>query len=70
MSAVVENKTVTSIKFSFRSEFSKNIRSYNMAVTAAMNKNLSQALRDAHATIDNLNRSQQHTYKSMCKVST
>ncbi|KAF6023756.1 hypothetical protein EB796_017930 [Bugula neritina] len=38
-----------------------------MAVTATMNRNLSQALRDSQTTIESLNRSQQATYKTMCK---
>lgn len=66
--ATADLKSITSVKFYSRSEFSKNIKSYNMAVTAVMNRNLSQALRDAHTTIDSLNRSQQSTYKTMCKV--
>lgn len=51
-----------------RSEFSKNIRTYNLAVNTSMKRHLSQSLRDAHAKIDGLNRSQQTTYKTMCKV--
>ncbi|XP_067951154.1 serine-rich adhesin for platelets-like isoform X1 [Watersipora subatra] len=51
-----------------KSEFSKNIKSYNTAINASMNRHLAQALRDAHATIETLNRSQQSTYKTMCKI--
>ena len=57
------------LKLGCRSEFSKNIRTYNMAVNASMNRHLSQSLRDVHSNIEYLNRSQQATYKTMCKVS-
>ena len=57
------------LKLGCRSEFSKNIRTYNMAVYASMNRHLSQSLRDVHSNIEYLNRSQQATYKTMCKVS-
>jgi len=54
--------------FFSRSEFSRNIRTYNLSVTCNMNRSLSQAHRDVLATVEGLNRSQQETYKVMCKV--
>lgn len=69
---ITNNKSVgglPQLKLGCRSEFSKNIRTYNTAVNTSMNRDLAQSLRDVHNNIENLKRSQQSTYKNMCRVS-